>query len=221
MSAGKRRIDLTDRDRAQGSLTSRVNELAALYEFTERLFRTKSPGEIYNAGMDAVRTALGCTRVAILLFDDPGVMGFVAWRGLSEEYRDAVTGHSPWDAAETEPGPVCVGDVEHADLSAELKAVLHREGIGALAFIPLLAHGKLIGKFMTYHDRPRPFADAEIDLALTIARQLGFAIERSRAEDALRGREAVLEDIFNRTPFMLTRCSRAFKFLFVSRAYPK
>jgi hypothetical protein len=33
---------LTDRDRAQGSLASRVNELAALYEFTETLFRTKS-----------------------------------------------------------------------------------------------------------------------------------------------------------------------------------
>jgi PAS domain S-box-containing protein len=200
-------------------LASRVNELAALYEFTERLFRTKSPADIYSAGMDAVRTALGCTRVAILLFDDHGVMRFVAWRGLSEEYRDAVTGHSPWDAEETEPSPVCIDDVDHAALSEALKALLHRERIGALAFIPLLAHGKLIGKFMTYYDRPRPFGDAEIDLALTIARQLGFAIERSRAEDALRGREAALGDIINRTPFMLTRCNRAFKFVFVSRAY--
>jgi hypothetical protein len=89
---GKRRTNLTDRDRAQGSLASRVNELAALYEFTERLFRTKSPADIYSAGMDAVRTALGCTRVAVLLFDDHGVMRFVAWRDLSERYRDAVTG---------------------------------------------------------------------------------------------------------------------------------
>ena len=210
---------MTDRDRAQGSLASRVNELAALYEFTETLFRTKSPADIYSAGMDAVRTALGCTRAAILLFDDHGVMRFVAWRGLSEEYRDAVAGHSPWSAEETEPSPVCIDDVVHADLSATLKALLRRERIGALAFIPLLAHGKLIGKFMIYYDRPRPFGDAEIDLALTIARQLGFAIERSRAEDALRGREAALEDIINRTPFMLTRCNRAFKFLFVSRAY--
>ena len=210
---------MTDRDRAQGSLASRVNELAALYEFTERLFRTKSSADIYSAGMDAVRTALGCTRVAILLFDDHGVMRFVAWRGLSEEYRDAVAGHSPWSAEEAEPSPVCIDDVAHADLSATLKALLRRERIGALAFIPLLAHGKLIGKFMIYYDRPRPFGDAEIDLALTIARQLGFAIERSRAEDALRGREAALEDIINRTPFMLTRCNRAFKFLFVSRAY--
>ena len=130
-----------------------------------------------------------------------------------------MTGHSPWSAEETEPSPVCIDDVDRADLSATLKALLRRERIGALAFIPLLAHGKLIGKFMIYHDRPRPFADAEIDLALTIARQLGFAIERSRAEDALRGREAALEDIINRTPFMLTRWNRAFKFLFVSRAY--
>ena len=132
---------MTDRDRAQGSLASRVNELAALYEFTEQLFRTKSSADIYSAGMDAVRTALGCTRVAI-------------------------AGHSPWSAEEAEPSPVCIDDVAHADLSATLKALLRRERIGALAFIPLLAHGKLIGKFMIYYDRPRPFGDVPAQLQL-------------------------------------------------------
>jgi len=43
--------------------------------------------------------------------------------------------------------------------------------------------------------------------------------ERKRSEEALRGKEAELEAIINRTPFMLTRCSRDLHYRFVSRAY--
>src|SRR5438094_5606896 len=43
--------------------------------------------------------------------------------------------------------------------------------------------------------------------------------DRKRAEEALRAKEAELEAIINRTPFMLTRCSRDLRYRFVSRAY--
>ncbi|HEY7546163.1 MAG TPA: PAS domain S-box protein, partial [Blastocatellia bacterium] len=43
--------------------------------------------------------------------------------------------------------------------------------------------------------------------------------ERKQSEQALRAREAELEVIINRTPFMLTRCSRDLRYGFVSRAY--
>ena len=58
------------------------------------------------------------------------------------------------------------------------------ESIGALAFIPLMAKGELVGKFMTYYKAPHAFSDTEIDLAVTIARQLGFSVERMNAVDA-------------------------------------
>ena len=57
------------------------------------------------------------------------------------------------------------------------------EGIRALAFIPLIARGELVGKFMAYYTTPYVFTEADIDLAVTIARQLGFSTERLRAED--------------------------------------
>jgi hypothetical protein len=44
--------------------------------------------------------------------------------------------------------------------------------------------GALAGKFMTYYDAPHVLTDAEIALALTIARQLGFGLERRQAEEA-------------------------------------
>ena len=183
------------------------------------MFHAQSPSDVYDAGLDTVLTALNCERASILLFDEAGTMRFVAWRGLSHDYRSVAEGHTPWAVDDAAPTPICIDDAAGADFPAALKAVIARERIGALAFIPLVAHGKLIGKFMTYHDRARRYGADEVELALTIARQLGFAIERSRAEDASRGREAALESIIDQTPFMLTRVSSDYTVLFASRAY--
>jgi signal transduction histidine kinase/CheY-like chemotaxis protein len=72
-----------------------------------------------------------------------------------------------------------------AEIDDSLKAVVKSEGIGALAFIPLVSNGKLIGKFMTYFNAPHLFTDDEIGLSLTIARQLAFGVDRKRAEEEI------------------------------------
>jgi two-component sensor histidine kinase len=111
-------------------------------------------------------------------------MRFVAWRGLSDGYRQVVEGHSPWTQDTKDPQPICIGDVGSADLPESLKATVKAEGIGALAFVPLMAKGALVGKFMAYYKAPHVFSDAEIDLVVTISRQLGFSVERMNAVDA-------------------------------------
>jgi PAS domain S-box-containing protein len=183
IGASKIARDIGQRKRAEAALARRAEEQAALYQFTDRLFRAASQGDIYDAALDAIVRALRCERASILLFDESGVMKFVAWRDLSDGYRRAVEGHSPWTRDTRDPQPVAVGDVERADLDAALEATVKAEGIGALAFIPLTAKGSLIGKFMTYYGAPHTFTDAEIELAVTIARQLGFALERVRADE--------------------------------------
>ena len=72
----------------------------ALYLLSEELHQADTIQAIYDAAMDAIESALNCDRSAILLLDEAGVMQFVASRGLSAEYRTAVTGHSPWRADE-------------------------------------------------------------------------------------------------------------------------
>jgi two-component sensor histidine kinase len=62
------------------------------------------------------------------------------------------------------------------------------EGIGALAFIPISAGGRLIGKFMAYYPAAERLQPADLDLAVTIARQLGFGLARLRSEEARRRR---------------------------------
>ena len=94
------------------------------------------------------------------MFDHAGVMRFVAWRGLSEGYRQAVEGHSPWTRESKDPQPIAIDDIELADLDASLKATVSAEGIAALAFIPLIAKGELVGKFMAYYPTPHVFTKA-------------------------------------------------------------
>jgi PAS domain S-box-containing protein len=182
--------DLTEHRRVEDALAARVREQAALYEFTDRLQRVQTLDDVYGPALDAIIAALQCSRASILLRDNGGVMRFVASRGLSEPYRRAVDGHSPWDPDVTDAEPICVDDVAHAAFPEPLKRVVVAEGIHALAFIPLPLAGRLIGKFMAYYDDPHAFPRAEVDLAVTIARQLGFSIERICTERALRESEA-------------------------------
>ena len=184
IGASKIARDITARKRNEDVLARRADEQAALYRFTDRLYRAASLPDIYNAALDAILGALHCRRASILRFDEHGVMRFVAWRGLSDPYRSAVDGHSPWTADEKNPEPVLIADADRADLPEHLRSVLKGEDIRALAFIPLMANGRLIGKFMTYYEAHREFAQEDIDLALTLARQLGFAVERMQAEQA-------------------------------------
>jgi PAS domain S-box-containing protein len=76
--------------------------------------------------------------------------------------------------------------VAQAAFPEPLKRAVIKEGIHALSFIPLQPAGRLIGKFMAYYNIPHAFTRDEIDLAVTIARQLGFSIERKRAGQALQ-----------------------------------
>ena len=176
--------DISARKAAEQALARRSEEQAALFRFSEKLQYFASLPDVYDAGLDAILAALACERASILLFDERDVMRFVGWRGLSDGYRQAVEGHSPWDRDEANPRPVTFEDVAASAQSDELKETVAREGIAAVAFIPILIGGRLAGKFMAYYDRPHHFIQPEIDVALTLARQLGFGIARLRTEQA-------------------------------------
>jgi PAS domain S-box-containing protein len=193
VGASKIARDISDRKRAEAALARHMQEQTALYRLTERLHRAQSLDEIHCAALDAIIDALGCSRASILEFDETEVMRFVAWRGLSQTYRRAVDGHSPWTPSTVDPQAIFIEDVAAADLPEALKATIAAEGIGALAFIPLLNGGRVIGKFMAYYDQPRSFGAGDVGLAVTIARQLGFSIWRMAAEAERRESEQRLQ----------------------------
>jgi len=78
--------DVSDSKSVAASLARRMEEQAALYQFTDRLFRAELQEGVYEAALDAITRALRCERASILLFDDAGIMRFAAWRDLSDDY---------------------------------------------------------------------------------------------------------------------------------------
>jgi PAS domain S-box-containing protein len=170
------------------------SEALILYRLSDQLARAGSLDEVYAAGLDAILAALHCERASILLFDPAGVMRFVAWRGLSDTYRTTLEGHSPWKPGERSAQPIFVADIDATDEPEWVKSAVRNEGIRSLGFIPLLAGGAVIGKFMTYYDARHTLVEHERHLALTIARHIGFSIERSRTEEARRRAQEELRE---------------------------
>ncbi len=164
----------------------REAELAALFRLTDRLFRAREVSDIYDASLAAITSTMNCKRASILLFDADGIMKFVAQKGLSANYVAGVEGHSPWRPGQAQPDPIFVENIDDTNESRHIKEIIKKENICGLAFLPLISQGVVIGKFMTYYEEPHKFTPAEIELAVTIARQLGFAIERFRAEAAAK-----------------------------------
>ncbi len=189
--------DITERRRIE-------RQQESLYQLTNQLQHTTSLEDVFDASLNAILAALQCDRASILLFDDQNIMSFVAWRGLSEEYRNATNGHSPWIPDTINPVPICMNDVSTADLSDSLRTTIGGEGIGALAFIPLVSNEKLIGKFMTYYNTPHVFSENEVELSLTIAHQLAFAVDRKRIERELERERGLLQRLFDTMPVMVS-----------------
>jgi PAS domain S-box-containing protein len=184
--------DYIERKNAERALIEVAQQQAALYHLARRWQNANSLNDVYDAALSAIIGALRCDRASILCYDEHKVMRFVAWRGLSANYRKAAEGHSPWKPGTKNPKPIHISDTRLADIPNQLKATLRKEGIRAAAFIPLVTENRLVGTFMMYYRVPRVFTEVELDLAMTMARQLAQAIEHQKDQESLRRREEEL-----------------------------
>ncbi len=166
--------------------------VAVCRSLTRAIARTHTVEDIYPIALDALAAGLGVVRAAILLFDADGVMRFKASRRLSDTYRQAVEGHTPWQPGTADPDPLIVPDVAAEPSLAPFLTTIQAEGIGAMAFIPLVSKDGVIGKFMLYFDAPHDLDRDELELAELIASQVAFAVARTRAEGQARRSETRL-----------------------------
>jgi PAS domain S-box-containing protein len=158
-------------------------ETEVLLRFAQATSRSETPAEIYEPALDAAAQLLGAERSAILLFDESDRMQFQAWRGLSDAYRSAVDGHSPWSRTEKDARPI--SDVTTDERMAAYRSIFSAEKIGAIGFVPLVS-GDLLGKFMLYWEQPRTFSQHDDALALAVASQVAEALARTRLFEAER-----------------------------------
>lgn len=157
----------------------------ALHRLVDQAAGAGSLDAVYQTALQCVHDGLNVERASLLVFDATRTMRFVAWSGLSEDYRKAVDGHSPWRPEETNATALPVEDVEHDPALAPCLPALRREGIRAVAFIPVQFGLSLLGKFMLYYREPHAFSEDEIAVAQQIADHVASALVHHRVSVAL------------------------------------
>jgi len=187
--------DVTDDHRAEVAVRKQLLQLETISSVAAAIDRFDALDDVLYAAIAELVTATSADRAAVLLFDDEAVMRFRAWRGLSDEYRAAVDGHTPWTAHERDPRPFSVADVAEDESLEEFRQTILAEGIRALAFVPLIHQSRLVGKFMLYREQPGPFGPEELQLAQTVGSHVASVTQRRRAEEALIKSRSELEAI--------------------------
>jgi len=167
-------------------LERRIARLEAVSSLSAGLIEAETESEVFREALDALFAALAPDRASILTFDEDAVMRFRDWRGLSEAYRRAVDGHSPWTPETRDAKPIVVEDAASDPAVDAFRPALEAEGIGALAFIPLLSGQRVVGKFMLYQNRAHVWSREEVSIAELIARHVAIGIDRVRQREALK-----------------------------------
>lgn len=192
----QREVPIVSREHKRGedqALRDDADIQSLLYRYTDKLYRAGSLDMIYEAALSAICEGLRCDRASIQRFDSQGVMRFVAWRGLSERYRSALDGLSPWKAGEHGAEIICIPDVARSAEMQRLLSTIEAENIRSVCLIPLAPDDCVVGKFMVYFAEPHVLDSKEQELALIIARQLAFAFRSHLADDATRRLAALVE----------------------------
>ena len=192
--------NISERKNTEKKQQKLFKELQTLYELNSSANMAATLDEIYGKAMDALMDALKTDRVAILLFGEDNSMHFKAWKNLSETYRKAVDGHSPWTRDTNNPKPIYIENIAEDESLRKYKNAIIKEGIQSLGFFPLLHKGELIGKFMIYFNTQHSINEDEIKIVETIAFNIANAIERKQSETKLQESEVRFNAIFNNNP---------------------
>ncbi|MCS7251670.1 MAG: GAF domain-containing protein [Thermoflexus sp.] len=194
-----------ERQRAEAQAKWYAQQLQLLQQLTQELFQIVDLERFYELALRGMLEIIGADRAAILLRDPDGVVRFKAWRNLSREYRQAVEGHWPWNTADPNPPILWIPDVERSMELGEIREVVLREGIRALAFVSIQGGGQVLGKLMLYYDRPLHADEEILRLAQTLADAVATALRRRRETWLWEAVAGVLQEILGSPPEFQSR----------------
>ena len=184
--------DITQRKEEERKSQNKRRQQALLYKLAKTVNRAETLTELYQKGLETIQSSLNVDRAAILLLDEQGFMRFKAWRGVSDDYCRLVEAHTSGKMDPSDLDSLLVSNIDESNTNPQLQAVNRREGIHALARIPLTIGNRLIGKLTVYFYQPYVLSEEEISLCQAIAGTLALGIDRKTTESCLRESEARL-----------------------------
>jgi len=189
-----------ERRAAEARAQRYAQQLQLLQGISQELFRAADVEHLYALTLRGVREVLGADRAAVLVRDPDGVARFKAWENLSDGYRRAVEGHWPWDPSDPNPRILWIPDAAQSPELGDVREAVLREGIRALAFVPIRSEGQTLGKLMLYYDAPRHPDEDTLRLAEILADAVGTALRRRRETWLWEAMAGALQEILSTPP---------------------
>lgn len=198
------------------AITQILAESPALTAATPRILQTICTTLNWDAGamwsLDPGATALNC-------------LSFWSARPGSVRKFESASRERTFPAGIGLPGrvwqrlkPCWIPEIAKDDNFPRAPIAVQEDLCAAFAF-PIVGGEKFVGVMEFFSHEIRQPDDALLAMFGSIGSQIGQFMERRRAEDSLRTREAQLEVITDTTPLMLIRCSKDLRYVYVNRAY--
>ena len=196
LSLGKLRRDTVQ------TLRKNDERQAFLLKLADALRLLRDPVAIQEAASRMLGLHLGASRALYVQFegegeqeqivihrdyhtgDVPSIAGRIPAESLGRDIRELHAGRS-----------VAVSDIELELPDEEVRESWRALGVRAYAGLPLIKGGRLVAAFGVHQSAPRAWTDEEIALIQETAERTWAAVERARAEEALRRQTERLETL--------------------------
>ncbi|EKV28126.1 Phytochrome, two-component sensor histidine kinase [Caenispirillum salinarum AK4] len=165
-------------------------------DLTERLRMPGDPSDLARDAAALLARHLGAEQAAFAEVDPSG--GYAAIAPHRDDGRHRLKDFGPDFIADLEAGrSIAINDVMDDPRTATphaAKTFVHA-GIRAILYIPHVRHGRLVAVLAVHAAAPRHWPAADIDLSEEVAERVSVAMDRVRAEAALRASEGRLRKV--------------------------
>jgi two-component system cell cycle sensor histidine kinase/response regulator CckA len=186
--------DTTEQKRVEQELRHHTVRLKILHEMDHGILSAQSPEAIAEVAAAGLRKLICCARVSVVEFDLDASEGTIL--AVSEDTKtDLAAGvhlplHTFGDIEQLLEGKVrTVEDILTLTSPNRVHQALYTAGVRSWTTMPLISGGQLVGSLNLGRGSRGAFPAEEVEIAHEVADRLAVAIQRKRAEKALRESE--------------------------------
>lgn len=183
--------ELAERQAAEQALAQRLSEM----ELLNRAILHASTLDLKEALNHICRDLaqhFQAPQSGIALFDDAGETLIVAAEYIPDPSLSAIGQSIPVHGNPTTEyvlkhrRPLAVADVENDERMEPIRELMRKRHTASLLLAPLFARDKIVGTIGIDWHAPRPFCEQDLDIAQSVARAVGQALENAQLYETLQ-----------------------------------
>lgn len=186
-----------ENSRQYRKMERRASQLSTLSEVSKTITSDMYLEEILQLIVAATATTMNFKITTLMLVDeDKQELVIKATQSKSKEYTkkpNLKIGESIAGRAISEGRTITVADVRRAP-QYQFPDIAKKEGLCAMAAVPLQVKGKIIGVLNCYTDRPHKFTEEEISFLTALGNHAAIAIEHAK----LMVKSAIIQEMHHR-----------------------